>query len=308
MKIKLKCSCGNIIETSDCYDVAICPKCGESNENFNGTSDIHKSKIENLRDIIAVSAYGKTYAELPDDGAEQDYVAGEIERRLALVLEEVRALGFKDAKAAQEHAEWLDRNGTAEFKAWLDENRTAPASASAPKYANTPHKTFEDICQLAADRVRAGEDPSNVSKDLIEGFGVGYNSAAAELIKESAWIAQGSRPTLAAVKPVCSDLSDGEGRQTGLTFLENGQRFGLIRYGKNNTITAYPVENLELLKNEEWAAVTYSEINRALNSHAGLLAALEKIAADEPNSDKFALIKIARSAIASARGDCEAQA
>ena len=40
-----------------------------------------QTKIEELRDIIALDKYGKTYKALPDDGPEQDYVAGEADAR-----------------------------------------------------------------------------------------------------------------------------------------------------------------------------------------------------------------------------------
>lgn len=40
-----------------------------------------QTKIEELRDIIALDKYGKIYSALPDDGPEQDYVAGEADAR-----------------------------------------------------------------------------------------------------------------------------------------------------------------------------------------------------------------------------------
>ena len=43
-----------------------------------------KSQLDELRDIIALDKYGKTYKALPDDGAQQDYVAGEADRRMKL--------------------------------------------------------------------------------------------------------------------------------------------------------------------------------------------------------------------------------
>ena len=43
-----------------------------------------KTKLDELRDIIALDKYGKLYTALPDDGAEQDYVAGEADRRMKL--------------------------------------------------------------------------------------------------------------------------------------------------------------------------------------------------------------------------------
>jgi hypothetical protein len=43
MKIQIKCGCGNLIQTADCYDAAICNKCGKSHEIKSGTSDIHKA-------------------------------------------------------------------------------------------------------------------------------------------------------------------------------------------------------------------------------------------------------------------------
>ena len=42
------------------------------------------TKLDELRDIIALDKYGKLYTALPDDGAEQDYVAGEADRRMKL--------------------------------------------------------------------------------------------------------------------------------------------------------------------------------------------------------------------------------
>ena len=40
-----------------------------------------QTKIEELRDIIALDKYGKIYSALPDDGPEQDDVAGEADAR-----------------------------------------------------------------------------------------------------------------------------------------------------------------------------------------------------------------------------------
>jgi hypothetical protein len=63
--------------------------------------------------------------------------------------------------------------------------------------SNSPHKTIEDICQLAADRVAAGEQQSAVYSDLVEGFGFEHQSANAKAIENSC-IYAGSK--LSAVK------------------------------------------------------------------------------------------------------------
>ena len=63
-------------------DSDVCVRCHE--ESHPAQETIMKNtqtKIEELRDIIALDKYGKIYSALPDDGPEQDYVAGEADRR-----------------------------------------------------------------------------------------------------------------------------------------------------------------------------------------------------------------------------------
>ena len=53
-------------------------------------------------------------------------------------------------------------------------------------YASTPHKTITELEELATARTFAGENPAYVKQDIIDGYGLGWQSANAALIKTAA--------------------------------------------------------------------------------------------------------------------------
>ncbi len=55
----------------------------------------------------------------------------------------------------------------------------------AGRYVNTPHKTIEEIAQIAKDRVGKGESASSVANDLIEGYNFEHGSANARMIRDA---------------------------------------------------------------------------------------------------------------------------
>ena len=116
------------------------------------------TKLDELRDIIALDKYGKLYTALPDDGAEQDYVAGEADRRMKLTctpavaavepvrgeLEEKFAAGWQKSIAAGSVRGELDGGG-----------RLTPATlASYPPITGKARKGFvrvPSVLECAAD-------------------------------------------------------------------------------------------------------------------------------------------------------------
>ena len=53
-------------------------------------------------------------------------------------------------------------------------------------YASTPHKTITELEELATARTFAGENPADVKQDIIDGYGLGWQSANAALIETAA--------------------------------------------------------------------------------------------------------------------------
>ena len=53
-------------------------------------------------------------------------------------------------------------------------------------YASTPHKTITELAELATARTFAGENPAAVKQDIIDGYGLGWQSANAALIETAA--------------------------------------------------------------------------------------------------------------------------
>ena len=53
-------------------------------------------------------------------------------------------------------------------------------------YASTPHKTITELEELATARTFAGENPAYVKQDIIDGYGLGWQSANAALIETAA--------------------------------------------------------------------------------------------------------------------------
>jgi len=53
-------------------------------------------------------------------------------------------------------------------------------------YAGTPHKTIEELVALATQRATAGEYPSEIIQDLVDGYSLGWQSANHRLIEQAA--------------------------------------------------------------------------------------------------------------------------
>lgn len=52
-------------------------------------------------------------------------------------------------------------------------------------YAGTPHKTIEELCESASNRVAAGESPWHVRQDIVNGYSLGWQSANDTLIQSA---------------------------------------------------------------------------------------------------------------------------
>lgn len=52
-------------------------------------------------------------------------------------------------------------------------------------YAGTPHKTIEELVDLARQRARAGQPAAEIVQDLVDGYSLGWQSANHRLIEQA---------------------------------------------------------------------------------------------------------------------------
>lgn len=66
--------------------------------------------------------------------------------------------------------------------------RCAVSATQTPlgAYAETPHKTTEELVAIAARRAIEGENPSEIIQDIVDGYNLGWQSANHQLIDQAA--------------------------------------------------------------------------------------------------------------------------
>lgn len=73
---------------------------------------------------------------------------------------------------------------------WEGTNKRMKTKTAVGAYADTPHKTIEELIALAACRAAAGENPLDIVQDLVDGYNLGWQSANHRLIERAAKEAQ----------------------------------------------------------------------------------------------------------------------
>lgn len=58
-------------------------------------------------------------------------------------------------------------------------------------YCGTPHKTIGELVLMATHRAKDGENPCEIIQDLVDGYGLGWQSANHRLIEKAAKTAAG---------------------------------------------------------------------------------------------------------------------
>jgi len=71
--------------------------------------------------------------------------------------------------------------------------RKNPATAVGA-YAGTPHKTIEELIAMAARRAKAGEHPSQIVQDIVDGYSLGWQSKNHRLIENAISIQRRTNP------------------------------------------------------------------------------------------------------------------